>query len=207
MEETSVRAAGPSEDGTERDRTLEVNVIFTDRRSTLAALREAARLAASLRARICILLPSVVPYPLPLEEAPVSEEHQRKLLRELMGKVEVAASAQIVYCRDYGDVARVLPPESLVVLGADAGEWRLRLTTREIRRAVARAGHHLILVNGRKQSAGRCLHSERGDLLRFDVGPGKGLRKALIMELLVAGSAACLLFAYLLYALLQPERF
>jgi K+-transporting ATPase KdpF subunit len=38
------------------------------------------------------------------------------------------------------------------------------------------------------------------------VGPDKGLREALIMELVLAGGVAFLLFFYLLYALLKPER-
>jgi K+-transporting ATPase KdpF subunit len=39
------------------------------------------------------------------------------------------------------------------------------------------------------------------------VGPDKGLGEALTMELLLAGTASFLLFFYLLYALLKPERF
>jgi K+-transporting ATPase KdpF subunit len=39
------------------------------------------------------------------------------------------------------------------------------------------------------------------------VAPDKGVRKALIMELMLAGAVAFLLFLYLLYALLKPERF
>src|SRR5262245_17872664 len=92
---------------------LEVNVIYTYRSATLAALREAARLAASLSARIRIVLPSVVPYPLPIEEPPVREEHQRRRLRAVSGETAVETSAEIFYCRDYADVAGALAPESL----------------------------------------------------------------------------------------------
>src|SRR4051812_46801530 len=50
---------------------LNIAVIFTSVESTLAALRQAGRLAASLGARITLLVPQVVPYPLPLESPPV----------------------------------------------------------------------------------------------------------------------------------------
>src|SRR3954452_16025688 len=82
--------------GVERD--LEVNVIYTDRGATVVALREAARLAANLGARIRIVLPSIVPYPLPLAEPPVAEEHQRRRLRAVAGETTVETSAEIFYC-------------------------------------------------------------------------------------------------------------
>jgi hypothetical protein len=123
MENSGIQAARPAGKETGSDRDLEVNVIFTDRRSTVLALRKAEELAASLRARIRILLPSVVPRPLLLEEPPVDKEHHRKLLQDLMNESAAPGSALIVYCRDYADVVRVLPPESLVVMGTVANRW------------------------------------------------------------------------------------
>src|SRR4051812_28041693 len=127
------------------DRDLEVNVIYTNPSATLVALREAARLAANLGARIRIVLPSVVPYPLPLQEPPVAEEHQRRRLRAVAGEATVETSAEIFYCRDVEDVARALAPESLVVIGGKKRWWPWRASG-GIQRAMVRSGHRVILV-------------------------------------------------------------
>ena len=55
----------------EADRKLNISVVFTSIESTLAALKEAGTLAYSLGARITLLVPQVVPYPLALETPPV----------------------------------------------------------------------------------------------------------------------------------------
>jgi hypothetical protein len=46
---------------------LSIAVVLTSVESTLSALKEAGALASSLGARITLLVPQVVPYPLPLE--------------------------------------------------------------------------------------------------------------------------------------------
>ena len=53
--------------GEETDQKLNIAVVFTSVASTLAALKEAGNLASSLGARIKLLVPQVVPYPLPLK--------------------------------------------------------------------------------------------------------------------------------------------
>ena len=132
---------------------LDVTVIYTDRQATLDALREAARLASSLRAHIRIVMPTVVPYPLPLQEPPVAEEHQRRRLRAMAGVTPVETTAEIFYCRDVADVARALAPESLVVIGGEAKWWRPWSGIAGIQRAMARGGHRVICVKGRGDRA------------------------------------------------------
>src|SRR6185295_14617160 len=56
---------------TETEQKLSIAVIFTSVECTLAALKEAGILATSLGARITLLVPQVVPYPLPLASPPV----------------------------------------------------------------------------------------------------------------------------------------
>jgi len=57
--------------GVEADQQLNIAVVFTSVESTLAALKEAGNLANSLGARITLVVPQVVPFPLPLETPPV----------------------------------------------------------------------------------------------------------------------------------------
>ena len=56
---------------------LNIAVIFTSVESTLAALKEAGNLANHLGARIMLVVPQVVPYPLPLDGPPVAGGVQR----------------------------------------------------------------------------------------------------------------------------------
>ncbi len=46
---------------------LNISVVFTSVKATLAALKEAGDLASSLGGRITLIVPQIVPYPLPLE--------------------------------------------------------------------------------------------------------------------------------------------
>ena len=48
----------------EADQQLNIAVVFTSVESTLAALKEAGNLAGSLGARITLVVPQVVPFPL-----------------------------------------------------------------------------------------------------------------------------------------------
>src|SRR5450432_1000379 len=58
----------------ETGQRLNIAVVFTSVESTLAALKEAGNLANSLGARITLMVPQVVPFPLPLETPPVRAE-------------------------------------------------------------------------------------------------------------------------------------
>src|SRR5260370_449279 len=63
------RPAPPRRD--ESEHRLEVAVVFTSAAPTIAALRKAGALADRLNARITLVVPQIVPYPLPLESSPV----------------------------------------------------------------------------------------------------------------------------------------
>src|ERR1019366_5496440 len=76
VEKTAIPTTGypvwsPSQ---ERDNKLNIAVLFTSVESTLAALKEAATLANQLSARIRLIVPQIVPYPLSLETPPVQLE-------------------------------------------------------------------------------------------------------------------------------------
>ena len=51
----------------EAEQKLNIAVVFTSVQATLVALKEAGSLANSLGARITLVVPQLVPYPLPLE--------------------------------------------------------------------------------------------------------------------------------------------
>src|SRR5664279_5686212 len=84
----------------EADQKLNIAVVFTSVESTLPALQEAGNLANSLGARIKLVVPQVVPYPLPLETPPVLVEFNENRFRVMASQSPVETSVQVYLCRD-----------------------------------------------------------------------------------------------------------
>ncbi|HEY7334985.1 MAG TPA: hypothetical protein VH639_08885 [Bryobacteraceae bacterium] len=124
---------------------LNVFVVFTSIEATLAALKTAGNLAVRLDARIMLLAPQVVPYPLPLNNPPVSLEWNKRRLRLIAGQSQVETTLHVYLCRDrWQTLESVLSAHSLVVLGGRRLWW----STPESRlaRKLRQAGHEVILM-------------------------------------------------------------
>jgi hypothetical protein len=137
----TVQPSGPPVE--EKVQKLNIAVIFTSLEATLAALKEASTLASSLGARITLLVPQVVPYPLPLDSSPVLIDFNEKRFRLMASESPVETSVQIYLCRDrFETLAGVLTPGSLVVLGGRKRWW----PTHEKRLAnrLRRASHEVV---------------------------------------------------------------
>jgi hypothetical protein len=138
---TLVPATGyPRESGPEEtDHRLNISVVFTSVESTLTALKEAGTLASSLAARITLLVPQLVPYPLSLESPPVLVEFNERRFRVIAGQSSVETSVRIYLCRDRFQTLRsVLGPGSIVILGGRTRRWwptRDESLARQLRRA------------------------------------------------------------------------
>jgi hypothetical protein len=135
----------PAQPGTERaDRRLNISVVFTSVEPTLAALKEASALATSLGARVTLLVPQVVPYPIPLESPPVLVEFNERRFHVIASQSRVETRVHIYLCREKSaTLASVLSPRSIVVLGGRKRRWwptRDEVIARELRRA----GHEVI---------------------------------------------------------------
>jgi len=124
---------------------LNIDVIFTSTRETLAALRRASHLANRLNAGITLVVPQAVPYPLPIESPPVLIEFNERRFSALATQCGVEATARIYLCRDPWEALQTaLKPQSLVVVGGrkhwwPTAEWRLA-------RKLGRAGHEVIFA-------------------------------------------------------------
>lgn len=109
---------------------LEVNVIFTDERGTLAALEAAGKLAQNLEARINVIAAQVVPLAFPINSPPVSLSFILRRLQDLacqdaQGDLETAV--QLYLCRDkQRTLLKVLRPGALVVIGGKKTWWPSR---------------------------------------------------------------------------------
>jgi len=137
----------------EGDSKLNVSVVFTSVRATLAALKEAGNLlggplgnqAGSLRGHITLIVPQVVPYPLPLARPPVSVDFNETRLRVIANNCRVETRVCTYLCRDPLETLKaVLKPHSLVILGSPKRWW----PTKEKRLAAKLriAGHEVILT-------------------------------------------------------------
>lgn len=122
---------------------LDVSVVFTSVDATLAALRKGGELASRLHARILLLVPQIVPYPLPLTSPPILLDFNERRFRLIAEESPVETSVRLYLCRDRRDMLRgALPPHSIVVLAGPKRWW----PTAESRlaRALRREGHEVI---------------------------------------------------------------
>jgi hypothetical protein len=108
----------------ESDSKLEISVVFTSVDGTLGALKEAGALAENLGARITLIVPQVVPYPLPLTSPPVLVDFNERRLRVIASHCRVETRVSIYLCREPLETLKsVLKPGSLVVVGARKRWW------------------------------------------------------------------------------------
>jgi hypothetical protein len=129
--------------GDQTDQKLNIAVVFTSVESTLAALKEAGNLANSLGARIKLVVPQVVPYPLPLETPPVLVEFNENRFRVLASESPVETSVQVYLCRDrFETLASALKPGSIVVLGGRKRWWPTK--DERLARQLRRAGYEVL---------------------------------------------------------------
>jgi hypothetical protein len=131
--------------GEEADQRLNIAVVFTSVESTLEALKEAGNLANSLGARITLVVPQVVPYPLPLETPPVLVEFNEHRFRVIASESSVETGVQIYLCRDRLQMLlATLSPNSLVVIGGRKKWWPT--TEKLMARRLRQAGHKVIFI-------------------------------------------------------------
>jgi hypothetical protein len=98
-----------------------------------------------LSARIALLVPQIVPYPLPLETPPVLLDFSEQRLREIAAGSPVRTGVHIYLCRDRLETLRaVLPPRSIVVVGGAKRWWPG--SDKRLARQLRRAGHEVIFT-------------------------------------------------------------
>src|SRR6266852_5051425 len=98
MKQSQNNSIGYSDTTLERD--LEVNVLFTTTKGTLSALRMAGKLADDLGARIRVIVPQVVPFPLDLSHPPVKPEFTARRVCTMVSQHAIDTEIQVCLCRD-----------------------------------------------------------------------------------------------------------
>jgi hypothetical protein len=129
---------------TQESTRLGVVVVFTSVEGTVHALRKAGALASRLNARISLVVPQVVPYPLPLTSPPVLLDFSERRFRVIAAESPVETTVRLYLCRDQMEtLAAVLEPHSLIVLGGRKRWWPT--LEKRLARKLRRAGHEVIL--------------------------------------------------------------
>jgi len=144
-EELNQAALHPQPPARDAESKLELTVLFTGLPGTLAALRKATELAHGLDARLRLVVPQVVPYPLPLASPPVLLEFNQRRFQAIAAAQPVATHVEIFLCRDVDTVLiEVLPQGSTVLIGGRKRWWRT--AEERLARRLQRMGHHIILA-------------------------------------------------------------
>lgn len=121
-----------------------VHTIATCFEGTRAALVAAIPLARGSCARLIVLVPVVVPYPLPVDGPADSTAFAAERYRDLVHELDGEAQVCVCLCRDPDDVIRrMLPSHATVVVGGAAGTWRASREERLARR-LTHLGHRAI---------------------------------------------------------------
>ena len=123
---------------------LLIVVIFTTADATVSALKRAGTLAERLGARISVVYPQVVPFPLPLTNPPVQLDFLEKRFRDIVAESPVDTDVRLYLCRDDVDTLKtVLKPGSIVVIGGRKCWW----PTREQRLARKLRKYHEVIFS------------------------------------------------------------
>ena len=124
---------------------LSLTVLFTTATATLRALWRGEELANELGARIRILVPHVVPYPLPLDRPQVDPEFKIRPLRSVSIADAVGIRIDVLLCRDPSiAIAQSLSSQSVVLIGGRERWWPTR--EKRLAKFLIFAGHHVIWV-------------------------------------------------------------
>jgi hypothetical protein len=130
---------------------LEVNLIFTNQQVTVRALETVESLARDLGACIRLRATIVVPYPLAVDESPVSIPFLERSLFDMISRLErdgFKATAHLYVCRDRDKaLLQVLEPNALVVIGGKRRWWPTDAT--RLARTLGSQGHRVVFVDSR----------------------------------------------------------
>jgi len=141
----------PEESGPGR---LEVNVIFTDPKSTMAALKTAGSLARDLGACIKVRAAIAVPYTLPIDKPQVSIDFIENLLCDLVSRANLDSfepSVHLYECRDQIEtLLQVLKPNSLVIISGRKHWWPT--AERRMAKTLRSKGHRVVFVDRQRNA-------------------------------------------------------
>lgn len=134
---------------TVHERSLSLNVVYTNPEATASALQAAESLARDLQATIHVRATVPVPSRISIATPLVSTPFLSQLLQDIVKRVGSAACQYVLHiyvCRNRIEtLLRVLRPSSLIVIGGRRRIWPTAET--RLSKAVAAAGHSVAFVD------------------------------------------------------------
>ncbi len=125
---------------------LQIVVVFTFVQATVSALKKAATLAKGLNARVTLVAPHVVPYPLEIENPLVQLAFAERRLNEIASQSPVETTVRLYLCRNpLQTLIAVLKPNSLVIVGGYKRWWETK--EQKLALNLHRFGHQVIFVH------------------------------------------------------------
>ena len=121
-------------------------VLATSTAGSRAALALAIPLARGSGARLVVLIPKIVPYPISVDRPIDSTSFITRRYREVVDELNFDADIKVCLCRRVDDVVlQLLPAASTVVVGGRAGRW-LPSRSERLARTLRRRGHHAVFA-------------------------------------------------------------
>jgi hypothetical protein len=140
--EESLPSDVTASDGTQPK--LDIAVIFTSLRSTVAAVDLAAGLMTGLDGRIALIDAQPVPYPLPLETPPILIDFTRRRLSAITNVSTIEVTPHIVLCRfRFEALVNFLKSYSLIIIGCRKSRWPN--WEKRLARKLRRSGHEVLV--------------------------------------------------------------
>jgi hypothetical protein len=132
--------------GEDNEQHLSITVVFTTSAATLHALKRAGELAHQLGARIRIIVPQVVPYPLPIDRPAVDPNFRLRQFRTLFFQHAIETHIDVRLCRDAHEcLKQALTPQSIVLIGGRNRCWITR--EKRLARVLRRSGHQVMFIS------------------------------------------------------------
>jgi hypothetical protein len=131
-------------EGVRRERQLEIAVVFTSIGLTAQVMKEAGLLANQIGARITLIVPQVVPWPLQLSTPPVLLDFHEARFRAIANRTGVPTDVRIYLCRDrIPTVEQAIQHGTIVMIGVRKRFWPT--AERRLAWALRRRGHQVIV--------------------------------------------------------------
>lgn len=121
-----------------------VVIPYTTPELTRAALRHVG-VCSDLDVHVSLVDVQVVPFPCPLDQPPIDNEHSCRRLQELFTESGLPGRAAVLCTRDWHEgFRRALDPKSLVIIATKGRWWPTR--EKKLARALSKAGHQVTLL-------------------------------------------------------------
>jgi len=105
-------------------------------------------MCSDLDVHVSLVDVQVVPFPCPIDQPPIDNQHSRSRLEALFSETRLSGRAAVLYTRDWLEgIRRVSEPKSLIVMATRKRWWPTR--EEKLARSLSKAGYQVMLLSMR----------------------------------------------------------